>query len=215
MNGSKFTDVRSFPRGHRLFHPLTDISIFVTAMQWAGNAYLGGTRPTGPQAARFSCSQFDFAMAIPLGGPFENALNELHAPHIDIGRTVKSRPGFEVDGEGRRIQTSGLSQVSWHIVSAIFLKYFEPYSEWLDDNLGDAVNWPPTLNFCRVVRNSIAHGKIHIRNPSAPSVRWRHLEYGPAENGMAVLGDGLAVGDLLQLMIESSDHLDELSAPTL
>ena len=37
----------------------------------------------------------------------------------------------------------------------IFLSFFERYNVWLTDTLGDAVNWHPTLNFARVVRNAI------------------------------------------------------------
>ena len=40
--------------------------------------------------------------------------------------------------------------------------FFERYNDWLNVNKGEAKNWPPTLNFARVVRNGVAHGKINI-----------------------------------------------------
>jgi hypothetical protein len=41
--------------------------------------------------------------------------------------------------------------------------FFERYIEWLKDTHGEPANWPPTLNFCRVVRNACAHGHITLQ----------------------------------------------------
>ena len=82
-------------------------------------------------------------------------------------------------------------------------------------NLGDAVNWPPTLNFARVVRNAIAHGKINIRNPNAPPVTWRGLTYSYADSGKDVITQDFGLGDLVGLMLDANDELDAMGAPTL
>lgn len=77
------------------------------------------------------------------------------------------------------------------------------------------MNWHPTLNFCRVVRNAAAHGSINFRNPRAPSVVWRGLSFGPADNGRQIIGGELRVGDIIGPMFEANEELDRMGAPIL
>jgi hypothetical protein len=102
-----------------------------------------------------------------------------------------------------------------HILGPIFISFFERYNVWLRETYGDGVNWHPTLNFARVVRNSAAHGGINFRNPGAPSVSWKQFTYGPSDNGRQVIGPDLSLGEMLALMFECSDELDALNAPVL
>lgn len=93
--------------------------------------------------------------------------------------------------------------------------FFERYNEWLTANLGDAQNWPSTLNFSRVVRNACAHGSITFRNPGTAKVVWRDLSYRPEDNGRTVMGLDIRLGEIIALMFEAADELDAIGAPTL
>ncbi len=93
--------------------------------------------------------------------------------------------------------------------------FFERYNDWLNVNKGEAKNWPPTLNFARVVRNGVAHGKINIRNPEASPVTWRGLTYSYADNGKQIIGTDLKLGEMIVLMFDANDALDAINAPIL
>jgi hypothetical protein len=71
------------------------------------------------------------------------------------------------------------------------------------------------LNFARVVRNAIAHGKIEIRNSNAPPVTWRGLTYSYADNGKQIFGTDLKLGEIVALIFDASDALDGIDAPIL
>ena len=68
-------------------------------------------------------------------------------------------------------------------------------------------NWPPPLNFARVVRNAIAHGAIKINDPKSAPVSWRGLSYSHADNGKKIVGTDLKLGELLALMFDANDAL--------
>ena len=112
-------------------------------------------------------------------------------------------------------RTSGLHGIMAQIIAPIFLMFFERYNDWLNVNKGDAKNWPPTLNFARVVRNGVAHGKINIRNPEASPVTWRGLTYSYADNGKQIIGTDLKLGEMIVLMFDANDALDAINAPIL
>jgi hypothetical protein len=71
------------------------------------------------------------------------------------------------------------------------------------------------LNFARVVRNSIAHHGIQIRDPNSPLVTWRGLSYNYADNGKKIIGVDMRIGDVLGLMFEVNEELDHIPAPIL
>lgn len=63
--------------------------------------------------------------------------------------------------------------------------------------------WPSVWNFGRVVRNAMSHGgRITFRNLHAPAVRWRTLQYSPADNGRQILHTDLWPGDLFNLILD-------------
>ena len=101
------------------------------------------------------------------------------------------------------------------MIAPIYLMFFERYNDWLTETYGDAINWPSTLNFARVVRNAIAHGKINIRNPATLPVTWKGLSYGYPENGRTIIGTDMRLGDVLILMFEIDGELTKLNAPVL
>jgi hypothetical protein len=156
----------------------------------------------------------DYGFGLPLRGPLENALAGIIPEAIDIGiitsSDVLTKPLHEV-----KLQTSGLQAVMPHVVSPIFLLFFERYNDWLNTNVGDAVKWPPPLNFARVIRNAAAHGKIKIKDHSAPAVTWRGLSYNHADNGRQIIGTDINLGEILALMFDANDALDAVGVPVL
>jgi hypothetical protein len=117
--------------------------------------------------------------------------------------------------EDAKLRTAGLHRCVHYFAAPVFIGFFERYNEWLTDNYGDGVNWHPTLNFCRTIRNAAAHGGIHIRNPQAAPVTWRGLSIGPADNGKSIIGSDLRLGDMIGLMFEADDELTAMGAPVL
>ncbi len=170
----------------------------------------GNTHKTPKPVMRVGTIWPDYSLAIPLRGPLEYALTERAPTSIEIGIITDAKENAK-ELPAAKLRTGGLHGVVAHITAPIFLMFFERYNDWLDDSLGKAENWPPTLNFARVVRNSIAHGKIKIRDPAAPAVTWRGLTYSYADNGRQIVGSDLKLGEILALMFDANDALEAVS----
>jgi len=196
----------------RLFAPIYDLLIILASIANAASVMVGGTTHTIQRPAmRINSHRTQTAYALPLGGPLQLALRETIPERIEIGIV----PFTETDLPNAKIKTRGLDQIVHHVISPIFLMFFERYNDWLTRTHGDCINWPATLNFCRVVRNAIAHGKINIRNPGSPAVTWRGLSYDYKSNGRTIIGGDLRIGDILGLMFEANEDLNNISAPVL
>lgn len=102
-------------------------------------------------------------------------------------------------------------------VSALFSLYVERCSDWIKANRSTNYHsWPPVANFCRVVRNAIAHGgTININSERAPVVAWRSLTYSHADHGRRIINTGsdLSTGDLIVLMLELAMEMSIGGAP--
>ena len=200
--------------GDRLFDTINDLLVFFASLGHAASLLAGGSTHTEPKpAARMNTLVVPYAFAIPLRGPLELALQERTPEKIEIGTTARSEDAGPL--QDPILETGGLNNVLTHMVRAMFLSFFERYNAWLTDNLGDAVNWPTTLNFARVVRNSVAHGGIKFRNPSSPPVAWRTLTYDYSHNGRVIIGKDMATGDVLGLLFEIDAELNKLGTPLL
>jgi hypothetical protein len=210
-----FKEMRRVNPGDRLFSPINDLLIILSAISHASSVIVDADVHTDPHPTmRVNTSQVDYAFVLPLplrGGPLEQKIQKKTPAYIEIGTTSND----DVELEGAKLKTSGLNGIAAHIISLVFLAFFERYNEWLKQKMGDAINWPPTLNFCRVVRNACAHGAIHFQNPSAPPVTWRGLSFGPADNGRPIIGHDLRIGDMIGLMFEANEELDRVGAPIL
>lgn len=199
----------------RLFSPINDLLIIISAIGLASSLMAdAGAHKTEKTAMRVKTRWPDLAFALPLGGALRHAVHGLIPTGIEIGiltdQTEIAKPLPDA-----KLKTEGLHNVMGHVVSPIFLMFFERYNNWLTANHGDAVNWPPTLNFARVVRNACSHGEIHIRNPGAPPVTWRGMSIGPADNGSKLIGSQLKLGEILALMFDADDALDAMGTPVI
>lgn len=202
-------------RGDRIFAPINDLLIILSALAHATSIMVGGsTHTTEDPVLRVTTRWPDYGFGLPLRGPLEHALSAKTPLAIEIA-IIADKSALQEPLHNIKHQTPGLQATLAHVISPIFLMFFERYNDWLDATYGDAKNWPATLNFSRVVRNSIAHGKIKIRNPAAPSVRWRDLEYGYKDNGHQIIGSDIKLGEMVALIFDVSDALDSLNAPLL
>lgn len=200
-----------FRQGERLFQPLYDFIIMAAALIYACRSVTDEPVPVEEgMNLELHSHKLGIAIIVPLSGAIQFALGKDLPDFIALG--VKPRPD---PTPLSKVQTPATDAVMLHLIAPIFLMFFERYNEWMTANHGDAVNWPETLNFARLVRNSIAHGQIHIRNPRAPPVKWRGFNYSAADNGRKLIGPNLRVADILYLMIEADEELDKLNAPVL
>jgi hypothetical protein len=89
------------------------------------------------------------------------------------------------------------------IISGCYLTYFEKIKNGLMQKYGtNTTNWPTQLDFARIVRNAFAHDNIiTIQNPNNAPVIWKHLTYGPADNGKNIFADFYVV-EIIDLMKE-------------
>ncbi len=151
--------------GDRIFDATRDLLIILSALAHASSLMVdGNTHKTPKPVMRVGTIWPDYSLAIPLRGPLEYALTERAPTSIEIGIITDAKENAK-ELPAAKLRTGGLHGVVAHITAPIFLMFFERYNDWLDDSLGKAENWPPTLNFARVVRNSIAHGKIKNTGP--------------------------------------------------
>jgi hypothetical protein len=212
---AKWDHTRVLKPGDRLFTPISDFLILLAAIGYSASLLVGGSTHTTPNpVARVSTRWPDLGFAVPLGGVLQHALTNKTPSEIHIG-VITDPATLAPPLPNAKIQTAGYESTMTHAISPIFLMFFERYNVWLTDNLGDGINWPPTLNFARVVRNSVAHGAISIRNPNTPSVMWRGLTYSHADNGAKIVGTDLKFGELIALMFDCSDVLDSSGVPVL
>jgi hypothetical protein len=212
VNKINYIGTHSINRGDRLFEPINIFLIIFSAVAHAASLMVDGkTHRTERPAARMQTYRYSYAFALPLRGPLEFALSNQRPDCIQIGMTSDT----DSEVQDAKIHTAGLHPSMNGVIGAVFLMFFERYNEWLKSNCGDPVNWPEPLNFCRIVRNAVAHGGIHFDNARAPTVAWRGLSYGPAQNGRQIIGADILAGDLLGLMFEANDQLDRMGAPVL
>jgi hypothetical protein len=180
----------------------------------AGSLIKGGSTHTEQKPVmRINARLLGHAYAVPLRGPLEHALNNTAPTLIEIGITPLADQSPPM--QGIVAQTTRLAPILTHVISPIFLSFFERYNMWLTTNL-DAVNWPMTLKFARVVRNAVAHhGTIKIKDPSTPPVTWHGLSYSHTDNEKKIVGFDLEIGEFLGLMFEVKEELDGLAVPIL
>jgi hypothetical protein len=157
----------------------------------------------------FACSTANMDLHVPMWDFADSPLTGVFPPTFFLF-TKEKMP----EPAGPSIH--GVHSVSERLTCAIFSVFAERVCDWVRHNHdGDTKNWPPNINFGRVVRNAIVHGgKINFTNPNADPVSWRGLTFSPADNGIVAVNAGLlSGGDLIVLMLEMELELNALGAP--
>lgn len=87
------------------------------------------------------------------------------------------------------------------VMAGCYLTYYEDIKDIIEGRFGpDPLHWPPMLQFARIIRNAFAHNsEITIRKLTLAPVTWRHLTYGPQDNGRNIFNDFFVV-ELIDLM---------------
>lgn len=95
------------------------------------------------------------------------------------------------------------------LAGAAFLQYYERCVElWIQREGQDPALWTGPWAFARVIRNAVAHGGLlDIRNPRAPTVAWRSLQYTPADTGRLALCSDIGTVELVLLMEDMNSAL--------
>ena len=196
-------------RGKTRCYPyITDLQTFYAVTGEALAAHLRVPYEE-PGEMVFACRAANADVVLPMAGYLDAAISD-DAPAEIILRIEEKRP--EPDG----IQAAGMESISTRIVGAIFSLFIERACAWFKRQYGKQTSdWPPTANFCRVVRNAIVHGgTININSQTATGGRWRHLKYDYRDYGRAILNTGdLSIGDLIILMLEMELDLNGAGAP--
>jgi hypothetical protein len=110
--------------------------------------------------------------------------------------------------------TMGFRRLAEHLLSPIFVEFYESYRQWVFDQFGPADKWPEVWRFARVIRNALSHGgKVSIERKNERPVKWRNTSYSYANNGEQVIHEAVSVGDLIVLMFDLDDALDEAGCP--
>lgn len=211
----ELTDKRIIKRGERLYEPVYNFLIILAALGYSTSLFVDGqTHKSKNPILKAQTRWPDYGLAIPLGGVIQSALMAAPPPEIHIG--IMSNPVLlAAPLPNAKWQTPGLHATLNSATGPVFLSFFERYNDWMDITYGDVVNWPPTLNFARVVRNSAAHGAIKFRNPGTPAAFWKDLSYSHADNGKRVIGEDMKFGEVFALMFDCDDELNKLGAPIL
>jgi hypothetical protein len=162
----------------------------------------------------FESAQFGVEVRLPQGGVLEAFIGGIPINSIEIGVCEKSF-NYNEPRENERIVHDELG-ISNRLIAPFFVEFYEDQIPWYLANIQrDKSKFVEPWGFARAVRNAMSHGSgiLHINDPAAPTVKWHHLHYGPADNGKKIIGTDLGVGDILILMMEMSDNLDQLGCP--
>jgi hypothetical protein len=217
------TGTFTFEKGkHRLHPPFHTLVTSVAALAMAATLVSDGRTAfkknifgrSGFQQGEVAVAesqQFDIEVAFPLCGPIEALIMDQIADAIEL--TFRTKTSAQ-NQPSYRHHTDGYIEGLLNYITPLFVEFYEDNKLWLEANIGPMTSWPSIWNFGWLVRNSIAHsGKIYFRNQNANPVIWYHIIYGPADNGLQIVGNVLSFADILILMCEMSDELDRLGCP--
>ncbi|HLD04465.1 MAG TPA: hypothetical protein VJG90_01985 [Candidatus Nanoarchaeia archaeon] len=113
---------------------------------------------------------------------------------------------FERESSNRDIY--GILKIVEYMAQAAFIQYYEKVVYLIRSKYGgDPLQWPPVLNFARVIRNAFSHGgKIHFDNKVSYSVNWRTLTYSYADQDREIMYKDISAVEIIYLM----QDMDEL-----
>ncbi len=94
------------------------------------------------------------------------------------------------------------------IVMSNFVYFYETVLDSIKDKFGELSQWPDTLKFARVIRNTFAHsGRIYITNRTALPVHWKNYTYSYLDNGRQILRNDLNIVEIIVLIKEIESFL--------
>jgi len=210
MTASELAGSRLVKPGERMHATIRELAIMCDAI-WLAAENAGGALRSNPEHRVFEpdSPRAEVMVQLRVGGAFEAALwntggtadywltfpplaDHPFAPTITVRDT---RPLLEM------------------VFSSHLVMFHERHKEWIRSNISAE---PEVFRFLRAIRNAAAHdGKISITRANDRPVIWRGLSYSHADNGCAIMGTDVSVGDLLMLLFDCSDDLDQRGAPVV
>lgn len=204
--------------GDRLFPPMWQLMQLLgglfTSLTLTMDPY-GDRNTDGKGLAGHISQTFETMFLIPLDGIVEHmASNQIPE---SIGFTVGEVPADMLRAsypEGY-VSRGDFNETQDLCASLVFVSFYERYADFFENEWHrDLKKWPPTLNFARVVRNSVAHsGLLYFSNPKADAVKWRKLTYRPSDGRKKVVSEDIKAADFAYLMIDMAKVLDQIGAP--
>lgn len=192
----------------RLFEYIKHFCTILASVGIAAQYYVDGRIENKPgDYVIVESSQSKLQLRVPINGPIQAAIFERTVGSIELRFEEVTKPPHY------RIWTSGYQELLRHIISPIFVDFYENSIDSFEEKFGgrDGSQWPKTLDFARVVRNSCSHGgKLFFRNKNNRSVSWRDIQYGPQDHGKVVICGELSIADIIILMIDINDELAEI-----
>lgn len=175
----------------------------------------GDIVPTpGQYRAAIQCRQFNLDIKHFVFGPFWAAFqpNTIVAYEFEFVQPNRDSPKIlESDKWG------AIAEMFWNTALVFF---YEQNRQWIQQTFGssskDLNNWPPIFRFAWALRNAASHhgGRLNITDEKVLPVTWHHLSYDHRNVGLRVFGDVMTLGDMLLFLVQFSDELDRLGAPT-
>jgi hypothetical protein len=203
----------SLTSDQRLFEPMKHIILVIDAICTAVAVLSKGKGKPSPGSLVNCCHarQFYLNVQLPLGSPIQTMVDNKEPTHIEVG----FHPVGEL-AQGLTHETKFYPSVFINVINPVYVDFFEKHRPWMVRTYGtDPDTWPPLLNFTRMIRNWISHhrGCVHFMNSERPPISWHHLTYGPDDEGKAVVGGDLELGDMIVLLFELAEELDRLGCP--
>jgi hypothetical protein len=165
--------------------------------------------PGGP--VHLQSTKFDLRIIVRAGGLFDLALR-LQTPQVLEFEFARADPrALYPDTPVNQFSTA-----IRYLDNMTFGSFFEQHVSWIRTTYGrDTSQWPPLLNFSRVIRNAAFHrGILSFDSEVAPPVSWRGITLGRSQNGQRILGPTkIELPDMILLLFDLSAELDRLGAP--
>jgi hypothetical protein len=124
--------------------------------------------------------------------------------------TLAKLPPYSPATKSRvELKETGISSFINSTCGLTFMLYFERIKPIIKAKYSEPSNWPELFNFCRIVRNSIAHGgKIYFQSSNSAPLKWNDIKICHIDNNEVIFQPQkyIGVGDLI-LLIEECDHL--------
>lgn len=90
-----------------------------------------------------------------------------------------------------------------------FVYFYESVKDSIENKFGqNPSQWPDTLNFARVVRNTFAHGReIYFRHVNDTPVYWKNYIYSYQDNGKKIIPKEMNMPEIIFLLKEIDNFL--------
>src|SRR5262245_35910237 len=111
----------------RLFTPINDLIIILSALGYSFSVIAGADEHSEPNPTmRLDTQQMTYAFVLPLGDALKQAFVDESPQYIEIAMTTKDHETeLPIKWFVIPLRTTGMNSVAVHIISPIFISFFE------------------------------------------------------------------------------------------